>query len=522
MLVVSRYVGGRQAAATFAEAAVPGGGTLTYSDMLDDDVCERIDREAYALARGWYRQGDTDFTMVNGVSLGRALELTATVELVRYLRAKAVLSRLEPTGIVGLDGVGEEWEQAAAALGLDYARIPGGSSPPPSHVPDPAVAPPTPVRRLAGRLLGGRGGDREVAVLGSPRWAESYLHALSRHRIEVINPGRRVLVGSGLRGRRPGVSWLADELVQSASRGSILMCPPTLERSFGDAADRLGALANSPRSRRRRLLVATEDVSPGARVTALATLASGGRVITLEHGVSGMYREQVWSVASLLGTWGEAQARYHREAGDPAQRVIPIGWPHLAGRQPAGEQEARIDLLYFGQPTLSMSAGNWPQDMLAAASLVGGYASIRPNRAVAWKAHPATSAYGGASDPGPHVKHMTGPSLALIRQARVVAVASSTTALEAMALGRPVVQLSGRGHTGGVDFIRASGASVAVSSLAELDLVVEQLLLDATKRRNAIEAGRAYVRDFIAGFNEPGRAESVLDGLVTEYLAHDE
>ena len=520
MLVVSRQAGGRHAAVTFAEAAVPGGETLTYSDVLDDDTCERIDREAYALARGWYRQGDTDFTMVNGVSLGRAFELTATVRLIRFLRAKAILSILDPTGVVGLDGVGEEWEQAASALGLPCVRIPDGSSAPPSHVPDPAVAPPTPVRRLAGRLLGGRDGDRDVAVLGSPRWAESYLRALSRHRIEVINPGRRVLIGSGLHRRRPGVLWLADELDQSASRGAIVMCPPALERSFADAADRLGALADAPRARRRRLLIATEDLSPAARTTALATRAAGGHVITLEHGISGLYREQVWSVADLLGAWGEPQARYHREAGDPSKRVVPIGWPNLAGRARAGEQEARIDLLYFGQPTPSMSAGNWPQDMLAAASLVGGYAAMHLDRTVAWKQHPATSAYGGASDPGPLVKHIAGPSLALIRRARVVAVAFSTTALEAMALGRPVVHLAGRGHTGGIDFIRESGASVEVSSLEELDSAVEELLQDGTRRRRAIEAGRSYVGDFISGFDEPGSAERALDGLVTEYLAH--
>ena len=140
----------------------------------------------------------------------------------------------------------------------------------------------------------------------------------------------------------------------------------------------------------------------------LGALAAGGRAITLEHGISGMHREQVHSVATILGAWGEPQRRYHESAGPAGLTVVSLGWPRLANRRPASAQETQFDILFFGQPAVSLSAGAWPEDMVNAARIVGAYAGSHPHRRVAWKPHPASARYGGAADPGPSVTRVSG------------------------------------------------------------------------------------------------------------------
>ena len=220
----------------------------------------------------------------------------------------------------------------------------------------------------------------------------------------------------------------------------------------------------------------------------------------------------------MLGTWGESQRRYHRSAGRPEQTITSIGWPRLAGRGPAPDGDAQFDILYFGQPVPSLSAGNWPEDMVNAAHMVGLFADRHPERRVAWKPHPASGAYGGAYEPGPRVIEVTGDSLDLIARARIVAVATSTTALEAMTLGRPVIQLVSRGHTGGPDFVAELGAATPVMTLEELEEVAGSLLGDPIARQHAVEAGRAYVSTFISGFRVPGEAEGRLLDVVTRLV----
>ncbi len=513
--LVSRWPADIEAATSFAEVVGSGQRSLTYSAILDSARCREIDRRAYEMARTWYRAGgEIDPTEVAGVSLGRAFELVATVMLVRMYRAKEVLAAIIGSKPVALHGVGAEWEWAARELGVPFIRLAAETGSTSLMVPDPMTAVPPRPYRVAARLASGRGGHRVVAFLGSPHWALPYIRAFDPREVEVVNPGRRALFEAVASRRRAAVSWLSDNAATSDWTMNVGGGQEMLRTAFMAIGPRMASLAMAAPIRQQRVVVATEDVSPSARTTALATLAAGGRAITLEHGISGIYREQIHSVATVLGAWGDPQRRYHQAAGPPGLSVVSLGWPRLAGRKPAPDRETRFDVVYFGQPVVSLSAGGWPEDMVYAARIVGAYADRHPGRRIAWKPHPASSSYGGAADPGPSVTRISGESLDIIAQARVITAMSSTTALEAMALGRPVIQLPSRGPTGGPDFVQESGAATQVSSPEAFADGAERLLQDGAAREQAIAAGLAYLERFIAGFSQPGEAEERLAGIV--------
>ena len=145
--------------------------------------------------------------------------------------------------------------------------------------------------------------------------------------------------------------------------------------------------------------VATQDVAPPARAFLLGVRAAGGRVLTLEHGISGAYAHQIHSVADALGTWEEPQAIYHRQVGPAGLNAEAIGWPRLEDHYAACDLEtpAAWDLVFFSQPAAALSSANWPEDSLMALRIVESYAEAHPERRVAIKLHPATAAYGFAA-----------------------------------------------------------------------------------------------------------------------------
>jgi hypothetical protein len=262
--------------------------------------------------------------------------------------------------------------------------------------------------------------------------------------------------------------------------------------------------------------LASQDVLPPERAFLLGLQASGGRVITLEHGISGGYTQQVWSIADVLAAWGEPQAEYHRQAGPPGLRVEAVGWPRL---ESVGLEESTDgqswDLLHFSQPSEDLSAGGWPEAHLHALRLVDEYARLHPDQRVAIKLHPSSQANRFAPSPIEHAKLVTDASLALIRSSRVVLVVESTTGLEAMSLGRPVLQVPPRGYVGATEFIEASRAARVVDTVEELTAATGQLRApDAYD--DAARRGRAYAHAFIEGFGQPGGAARRLSDLVSE------
>ena len=254
--------------------------------------------------------------------------------------------------------------------------------------------------------------------------------------------------------------------------------------------------------------VATQDVAPPARAFLLGVRAAGGRVLTLEHGISGAYAHQIHSVADVLGTWGEPQAIYHRQVGPAGLKAEAIGWPRLEGQYAACgvDTPAAWDLVFFSQPAAALSSASWPEDSLMAVRIVESYAEAHPERRVAIKLHPATAAYGFAVPRLAHATLVTENSLSLIRSARVAVVPLSTTGLESMALGRPVIQLARRGVLGPTEFISASGAAVQAEGLQELEAAADLLFNDQAAYSRARDSGLAYAREFIVDVDRPGSA----------------
>jgi glycosyltransferase involved in cell wall biosynthesis len=148
--------------------------------------------------------------------------------------------------------------------------------------------------------------------------------------------------------------------------------------------------------------------------------------------------------------------------------------------------------------------------------MVENYARRHPHRRVAIKLHPASRAYGFSPFPIQHAHIVTADSLALIRSARVVLVVASTTGIEAMSLGRPVLQVPPRGYIGPTEFIGQSGAARRVDSVEDLAAAMEDLLSDSSAYCDASERGRAYAHSFIHGFGQPGGAVRRLADLVAE------
>lgn len=506
---------------------------LTYSSLMNAQECQAIDQGAYREARSWYVNNGQDTTVVEGVSLGRAFEYNATEILIRHLRAALVLRKLladSANTIVPLRGVGDEWWTMARALGVE--PISEGPGVLPSPTLDAPLGRPSPTSRLLARIAGVRAPKNPSLVLvGSPRWALPYhRHLARRASIQFVNPGGRGLLEALRRRARITSIWLAD--LEQRHRAPIFsdsaVMSPELEplRAVEARFQLLQASLASWANAGRRVggpgvvAVAAQDTLPPERAFLLGLRAAGGSVITLVHGIGGAYTEEVWSVADVLAAWGEPQAAYHRAADQPGLRVVAVGWPRLessaARLSPAGDDA--WELLHFSQPSQDLSAGNWPEAHLHALRIVEEYARLNPRRRVAIKLHPGSEAFGFAPPPIRHAHLVTGESLALIRSARIVLVVRSTTGLEAMSLGRPVLQVPPRGYIGPseFEFIGASGAARRVDSVEELAAAMECLLSDRLAYADAVGRGRVYARSFIHGFGQPGAAVQRLAELVAE------
>jgi hypothetical protein len=515
------------------ELADPEPDRLTYSSLMSAQECEAIDLGAYRDARSWYVKDGLNTTVVEDVSLGRAFEYSATETLVRHRRAALILRKLLADSVdktIRLREVGDEWWTMARALGAEPIAEGPGVVPSPFSGAHPR--PPSRQGRLAASLAGVRPPrDAWLVLVGLPRWAFPYQrHVLRRASVQFVDPvGRALLQAMGQRARITSI-WLADldrdRRLPTLSDWAVTSPEHEPLRAVEARFQLLQASMSAWANAGRRVggpgvvAVAGQDVLPPQRAFLLGLRAAGGSVITLEHGISGNYTQQISSVADALVAWGEPQAAYHRTAGPPGLRVVAVGWPRLessaALAPPAGDDA--WDLLHFIQPSQDLSAGDWPDANLHALQMVEDYARRRPDRRVAIKLHPGSRTFGFWTPPIRHAHLVTAESLALIRPARVVLVVRSTTGLEAMSLGRPVLQVPPRGYIGPseFEFIGASGAARRVDSVEELDAAMEHLLSDTSAYGDAVERGRAYARSFIHGFGQPGVAVQRLAELVAE------
>lgn len=505
--------------------AEPPGRFLTYSSLMSAADCAAIDTAAYEDARTWFLDGQNDPAYLGGVSLGRAFELPATVMLIKQRRALLVLRKLldDVAAPIRLRGVGDEWRFAARALGATIVEDDTTGDLP--SIPGLRVAEPSRLERSLATLVRlGRRSKAMTVFLDTPHWSRSYYRALLQRRsVGLVNPGARVLLDALLSRRPADCTWLAQDAKGWDGRGADFDVDPRdkwffLRSSFSLLRPALAAWAEAGLrvGGHGVVAVATQDVTPPARAFLLGLKAGGGRVLTLEHGISGAYRGQVHSVADVLGTWGKPQAIYHRQVGPPGLETEAIGWPRLEAAYATRDVEATTawDLVFFSQPAASLSSADWPEDNLTALRAVESYAAAHPERRVAVKLHPATAAYGSTFPALEHATLVTGDSLRLLRSARLSAVSFSTTGIESMALGRPVIQLARKGVLGPTEFISASGAAVVADGPLELEAAAESLLTDKAAYKRARARGLVYAREFVLGVDRPDSAVQRLCAVV--------
>ena len=503
---------------------------LSYSSLMDVSDCAAIDDAGYREARSWYRTPEGDPTASDGASLGQAFELVATVLLLKYRRASLVLKRLlaqDPAAAFEFRGVGEEWWFAARAIGAPTTSL--GRHGAWDGAPGLRLARPSRLERVLAAVAGG-GAARShgtVLMLGTPEWSRPYLRALlPRRKVAFVNPGTRVLLDVLRSRRRAGSTWLATEATAIDKLEPPQLHPHSddewfyLRRKLKSMSPLLEEWVRLGRKSGVGVdvVVSTQDVTPPARAFLLGLKGAGGRILTLEHGISGAYAGQVHSVADVLGAWGRPQAEYHRQFGPAGLKVEPLGWPRLEvaySERDAGAPSV-WDLLFFSQPSAGLSSGDWPEDNIRALAIVDSFAGAHPERRVAVKLHPASAAYGWHNPVVAHAKLVQGDSLSLIRQSRVVAASFSTTGIEAMALGRPHVQIGRQGYLGPVEFISGSGAALSAGDGAEFEVAVESLLRDPAAYSRHRDAGLSYAREFVLDLDRPGSAVARLVALVED------
>lgn len=494
-------------------------GMFSYSAVLTSEDCRELDESAYADARTWYRTPEgTDRTIHDGTSLGRAFEYVATTELIRLYRARRVLERLQteaPIIRVTLRGVNHEWAFAARELGVSIqADGPLGSGP----LPGTRITAPRLYQRTAAGLLSLAARSPRVGLIGARAWAVSYGAAITaRWPLEAVEPGPRFVLGMAQSRRSMRSRWLSDA-PSGADRASIVPVTdtmPFLASTFDQYAPEMAAASalGMDSARRYPVAVACEDVVPPIRAFLLGFRNAGGRVLTLEHGISGAFSDQIHSVADVLGVWGEPHRRYHSSLAPPGVTVSVLGWPRLEGMKPPVRSDVHWDAVFFAQPTQDLACGSWPERVLSARSMVERYAASHPSRRVAIKPHPSSEAYGWTQTQAVRAHVISGNSLDILRKTRVAILELSTTGIEAMALGIPVVQVGSDIGLGGTEFISESGAPKA-TDVTELSDAVEHLLTDPSAREGSRARGRAYAEIFVDSLMTPGTAAQRLTEIV--------
>ena len=501
-------------------------GFLTYGDLLTAADCASIDDQAYADARAWYRLPDgSDRFYVDGIAYGAATEYAVTEALVRYYRARTVLERLSrgsDAEEVELRALGTEWQLAADALGLRftateaglYRRSPSG------------LASATLPERLLSRLRHRSPRPGAVVLMGAPRWSIPYYRLIARSwGVHLVDPGLRVLAWQLSRAAADSAEWLSDAERNVTREASVAGMPegglpPILAAAVHPLLGGLPAWVRAGAHAAlggARVAVAPQDTLPATRAYLIGFKAGGGRIVTLEHGVAGSFRNQIHSVANILAIWGASQERYHRQRQPMGLRFELVGSARMSSFWAIGGRPSRgrrWDLLFFAQPTTALSAGSWPADEARAIRLVEEYARRNPRRRVALKLHPATLTYGGLVPADSPVERVRGDALNLISSAKVVVVVTSTAGIEAMAAGVPVLELRPTGPVGEPSFISQSGATAVARTYEQFEAGAGLLLTNGAERARAARTGREYAYEFVRGIDQPGLSERLLCDLV--------
>ena len=265
------------------------------------------------------------------------------------------------------------------------------------------------------------------------------------------------------------------------------------------------------------VVVLFNDISPPGRTMAKVSAMAQVPSVTIQHGLFAghLYRRLV---TDRLLVWGSLPRDFWLERGCSPEQVKIVGaighenWITLQkGDVPNASNRARPTVLFAGQfPGTFLSArqhqGTIEAVMHAALQL--------PHVDFVVKSHPGESpeTYQAAIDSsglGNVVLISYGPIEPLLRECDLVITIFSTTGVEAMLLGRPVLVLSLSPEPPLAPYASAASLVTQADRLAEAIL---RILEDQAFRQTLIESGRQFAQDYLGPMDSAAlrAAESIV------------
>ncbi len=264
-------------------------------------------------------------------------------------------------------------------------------------------------------------------------------------------------------------------------------------------------------------MILLETASPFARAAAEYARKAGVARTVLQHGVIAEAFSYRLLEGDRVAAWGPLDVDWFRRELPPGTRVEATGSPRYDAAHPDAGKPAEDPLpevppptpvvLFASQPFVQGHADASPWDRTALIEIVveamrrgRGYRIVR-------KRHPAEEPDGllHAEDEALTKRVHRRDTLALIRRSAVVLAVSSTVALEAMYLARPVVFL-GSPIPESPFRPPEDGAGLRARSAENLERILGRLVSDAAYRRTVLAGQEAYL----------ARNYAPLDGRASE------
>jgi hypothetical protein len=251
---------------------------------------------------------------------------------------------------------------------------------------------------------------------------------------------------------------------------------------------------------RAEAILLVESLSPFAKAIVRGARAHSVPTTLLQHGVLAGAFSYGASEGDRVAAWGPADAEWFRRHLRAGVRAEPTGSPRHeallreAVREPVGVLRSIPPggpiVLFASQPFVQDRAGRSPWERTAALDLVIAVSRRIPEAQLIIKWHPSESPE-GRIDSRILQAHRE-DTIALLRRADAVLVVSSTVALEAMLLDRPVVFL-GPTDPESAFHPPEDGGGLRAQNEAELESELRGLLGSDRARDDVVKGQRAYL-----------------------------
>ena len=288
--------------------------------------------------------------------------------------------------------------------------------------------------------------------------------------------------------------------------------------------NRLAALLHLQESLRpRSAMVVWDRWSDGADLCA-ALGVRGVPTFTCVHGAFGRQNRDWFTplAAKYVFTWGEIQTELLRDAGVPAERLLPVGVfaPRPTRRALPGEERAeRLRLLGLAtdKPLLVVgltcpTAGLFP----VWAGILQELDRRLPRFAILARLHPSNRRQSFASllEEHPRLRLADDRDLTCaqtLELADAVLVDSSSFGFDALQLHLPVVVLAPPDGSGLLTVLREAllaGAALPARDVAAAAGVLERLFADPALRRDQVVRAAAFVDRYVCAFGSEALARA--------------